>query len=66
MHVIVIIPASFKRFKYKTNEKKLIHRFPHYKSIWVFLHSRTDNSLVSGAIWPKFELILDIMHVIVT
>ena len=28
--------------------------------------SRADNSVVGGPIWPKFELIRDIMHVLVT
>ena len=33
----------------------------------VFLRrSRTANSVVGGPIWPKFELIQNIMHVLVT
>ena len=28
--------------------------------------SRTDNSKVGGPDWPKFELLLDIMHVLHT
>ena len=28
--------------------------------------SRAANSIVSGPIWPKFELIRDFMHVLVT
>ena len=27
---------------------------------------RADNSVVGGRIWPKFELVRDIMHVLVT
>ena len=27
---------------------------------------KAANSLVSGQIWPKFELIQDIMHVLIT
>ena len=32
---------------------------------WVFW-SRAANSIVSGLIWPKFELVRDFMHVLVT
>ena len=31
-----------------------------------FLRSRAANSVVSGPFWPKFELIQDIMHVLIT
>ena len=41
--------------------------FPIIRSIGVFLRrSRAANSLVGGPIWPKFELIHNIMHVLVT
>ena len=41
--------------------------FPIIRSIEVFLrHSRAANSVVGGPIWPKFELIHNIMHVLVT
>ena len=37
------------------------------KSMGVFLRrSRAANSVVGGPIWPKFELIHNIMHVLVT
>ena len=40
--------------------------FPIIRSIGVFLRrSRAGNSVVSGPIWPKFELIHNIMHVLV-
>ena len=40
---------------------------PIIRSIKVFLrHSRAANSVVGGPIWPKFELIHNIMHVLVT
>ena len=29
-----------------------------------FRLSRADNSVVGGPIWPKFELVQDIMHVL--
>ena len=51
----------------KTTEKKWKHHFPHYKSMRVFLRrSRAANFVVGGPIWPKFELIHNIMHVLVT
>ena len=31
-----------------------------------FLRSRAANSVAGGPIWPKFELIQDIMHVLIT
>ena len=41
--------------------------FPIIRSIGVFLRrSRAANSVVGGLIWPKFELIHNIMHVLVT
>ena len=47
--------------------KKWKHHFPHYKSMGVFLRcSRAANSIVGGPIWLKFELIHNIMHVLVT
>ena len=41
--------------------------FPIIRSIGVFLRcSRAANSVVGGLIWPKFELIHNIMLVLVT
>ena len=41
--------------------------FPIIRSLGVFLRrSRAANSVVGGPIWPKFELIHNIMHVLVT
>ena len=41
--------------------------FPIMRSIGVFLRrSRAANSVVGGPTWPKFELIHNIMHVLVT
>ena len=31
-----------------------------------FRRSKAANSVVGGPIWPKFELIQDIMHVLIT
>ena len=36
-------------------------------SLWEFFRrSRAANSVVGGPSWPKFELIQDIMHVLIT
>ena len=41
--------------------------FPIIRSMGVFLRrSRAANYVVGGPIWPKFELIHNIMHVLVT
>ena len=41
--------------------------FPIIRSIGIFLRrTRAANSVVGGQIWPKFELIHNIMHVLVT
>ena len=40
--------------------------FSHYKSMGIFLDLKAANSVVSGPIWPKFELVRDFMHVLVT
>ena len=40
--------------------------FSHYKSTGNFLDLKAANSVVSGPIWPKFELVRHFMHVLVT
>ena len=39
--------------------------WPQHK-ILIFQHSRADNSRVRGRIWSKFELIRDVMAILVT
>ena len=64
---LFLLHESIKRIQSKTTEKKWKHHFPHYKSMGVFLRcSRAANSVVGGPFWPKFELIHNIMHVLVT
>ena len=42
------------------------HLFP-IISLWeIFRSSRAANSVVSSSIWPKFELVQDFMHVLIT
>ena len=40
--------------------------FSHCKSMGNFLDLRAANSIVSGLIWPKFELVPDFMSVLIT
>ena len=41
--------------------------FSHYKSIGIFSRrSRVSNSAVLGPIWPNFELVRDVMDVLIT
>ena len=43
------------------------HDLSHYKAMGVFFRlSRADNSVIGGLIGPKFELVQDIMHVLIT
>ena len=42
------------------------HRLPHYKSMgFFFIRSRAANSAVLGPIWPNFELVRDVMDVLI-
>ena len=62
-----LLHESIKRIHSKTTEKKWKQHFPHCKSMGVFLRcSRAANSVVGCPIWQKFELIHNIMHVLVT
>ena len=50
----------------KMKELAWRHHFP-IISLWeIFRWSRAANSVVSRPIWPKFELVRDFMHVLVT
>ena len=42
------------------------HHFPIISLSENFRRSRAANSVVSGPIWPKFELVRDFMHVLIT
>ena len=50
----------------KMNELAWRQHFP-IISLWeIFRRSRAANSVVRGPIWPKFELVRNLMHVLVT
>ena len=60
------LPATLMIIQSNLNELEWRHHFP-IKSLWEnFRRSRAANSIVSGQIWPKFELVRDFMHVLVT
>ena len=60
------LPATLMMIRSKMNELAWRHHFL-IISIWeIFRRSRAANFVVSGPIWPKFELVRDFMHVLVT
>ena len=56
------LPASMKKIRSKM---KALECSQHYKTFF-FRRARADNSGVGGGIWPKFDLIQAVMHVLVT
>ena len=62
----VLVTSNFDDNSIKNEWASLETPFSHYKYMGNFQTSRTANSLVSGPIWPKFELVWDFMHVLVT
>ena len=62
-----LFPARMKRFQSKMKALEWPQHFFHYKSMRIFFkRSRAANSAVHGQIWPNFELIQDLMVVLVT
>ena len=61
----VLVTSNFDDDSIK-NEWASMEPFSHYKSMGIFYTSRAANSIVSGPIWPKFELVRDFMNVLVT
>ena len=63
----VLITSNFDDDSIKNERASMETHFSHYKSMGKFFRrSRAANSVVSGPIWPKFELVRDFMHVLVT
>ena len=63
---VVSSPARIKKIGSITTKKQWRHLFPIISLRGYFRRSRADNSLVGGPIWLKFELLLNIMHVLDT
>ena len=60
------LPATLMMIRSKMNELAWSDHLP-IISLWeIFQTSRAANSVVRGWIWPKFELVRDFMHVLVT
>ena len=63
----VLVTSNFDDDPIKNERASMMTVFSHYKSLGMFFRrARTDNSVVSGPISPKFELVQDFMHVLVT
>ena len=62
----VLVTSNFDDDSIKNEQASMATPFSHYKSMGFLRCSRAANSLVAGPIWPKFELIHNIMHVLVT
>ena len=61
------LPARMRMIYSKMKELGCSQDFSHYKSMWIFSkRSRAANSAVLGPIWPNFELVRDVMDVLVT
>ena len=60
------LTATLMMIQSKMNELAWRQHFP-IITLWeIFRRSRAANSVVSGPIWPKFELVWDFMHVLIT
>ena len=63
----VLVTSHFDGDSIKNERASMETAFSHYESMGNFFRrSRAANSVVSGLIWPKFELARDFMHVLVT
>ena len=63
----VLVTSNFDDDMIKNERASMETAFSHYKSMGNFFRrSRAANSVISGPIWPKFELVRDLMHVLVT
>ena len=62
----VLVTSNFDDDSIKNEWASMATPFSHYKSMGNFRCSRAANPIVSSPIWPKFELVRDFMHVLVT
>ena len=67
MMMMILVTSNFDDDSIKNERASMETAFSHYKSMGKFFRcSRAANSVVSGPIWWKFELVRDFMHVLVT
>ena len=62
----VMVTSNFDDDSIKNEWASMETPFSHYKSMGIFYTSRAADSVVSGLIWPTFELVRDFMNVLVT
>ena len=61
------LPARMWMIESKRKELECLQDFSHYKSMGIFSRCpRAVNSAVLGPIWPNFELVRDVINVLVT
>ena len=61
------LPARMRMIDSKMKELEWSQDFSHYKSMGIFARrSRAANPAVLGPIWPNFELVRDVIDVLVT
>ena len=60
------LPERMRMIDSKMKELECSQDFSHYKSMGIFRRSRAANSAVLGPIWPNFELVRDVIDVLVT
>ena len=65
--MLVLVTSDFDDDSIKNERASMETTFSQYKSMGKYFRcSRAANSVVKGPIWPKFELVRDFMHVLVT
>ena len=62
----VLVTSNFDDDSIENERTSMQTPFSHYKCMGDFFMLKAVNSIVSGPIWPKFELVRDFMHVLVT
>ena len=60
------LPETLIMIRSKNERASMETAFSHYKSMGFFYMLKAFNSVVSGPIWPNFELVRDCKHVLVT
>ena len=61
------LPARMRLIKTKLKELECSQDFSHYKSMGIFSRRpRAANSAVLGPIWPNFDLVRDVIDVLIT
>ena len=63
--MVVLVTCKNEEDPIKNEGTRVLTRFPQYKSMRFFRHSRAASSAVLGRIWLKFELVCDIIDVLV-